>query len=122
MSAANKDIGPPVVELGVMGWVRKNLFSNWYNSLLTIFGLYLLYILIPPLVNWIFLDANFVGMTRDDCTNEGACWIFIQQNLKLIFYGLYPTEELWRINFVYLILFVSGVYPVSYTHLRAHET
>ena len=110
MSAANKEVRPPVIELGAMGWLRKNLFSNWYNSLLTIFGLYLLYILIPPLVNWIFLDANFVGMTRDDCTNEGACWIFIQQNIKLIFYGLYPTEELWRINFVYLILFISGVY------------
>ena len=110
MSAAKKEIGPPVIELGLMGWLRKNLFSNWYNSLLTIFGLYLLNILIPPLVNWIFLDANFVGSTRDDCTNEGACWIFIQQNIKLIFYGLYPTEELWRINFVYLILLVSGVY------------
>ena len=110
MSAANKEIGPPVIELGVMGWLRKNLFSNWYNSLLTIFGLYLLYILIPPLVNWIFLDANFVGSTRDDCTNEGACWIFIKQNIKLIFYGLYPTEELWRINVVYLILLISGVY------------
>ena len=110
MSAANKEIGPPVIELGAMGWLRKNLFSNWYNSLLTIFGLYLLYILIPPLVNWIFLDANFVGSTRDDCTNEGACWIFIQQNIKLIFYGLYPTEELWRINIVYLILLISGVY------------
>jgi general L-amino acid transport system permease protein len=110
MSVTNKDIKPPVIELGAMGWLRKNLFSNWYNSLLTIFGLYLLYILIPPLVNWIFLDANFVGSTRDDCTNEGACWIFIQQNIKLIFYGLYPTEELWRINFVYFILLLSGVY------------
>ena len=110
MSAAKKEIGPPVIELGAMGWLRKNLFSNWYNSLLTIFGLYLLYILIPPFVNWIFLDANFVGSTRDDCTNEGACWIFIQQNIKLIFYGLYPTEELWRINFGYLILLVSVVY------------
>ena len=110
MSATNKEIGPPVIELGVMGWLRKNLFSNWYNSFLTFFGLYLLYILIPPLVNWIFIDANFVGSTRDDCTKEGACWIFIQQNIKLIFYGLYPTEELWRINFVYLILFISGVY------------
>jgi|MDTE01.3.fsa_nt_gb general L-amino acid transport system permease protein len=110
MNTSNKEIQPPIIELGLMGWLRKNLFSNWFNSFLTILGLYLLYILIPPLVNWIFLDANFVGSTRDDCTNEGACWIFIKQNIKLIFYGLYPTEELWRINFVYLILFISGVY------------
>ena len=26
MSAANKEIGPPVIELGAMGWLRKNLF------------------------------------------------------------------------------------------------
>ena len=38
MSAANKEMRPPVIELGTMGWLRKNLFSNWYNSLLTIFG------------------------------------------------------------------------------------
>ena len=77
MSTANKEIGPPVIELGAMGWLRKNLFSNWYNSLLTILGLYLLYILIPPLANWIFLDANFVGSTRDDCTTmEHAGYLY----------------------------------------------
>ena len=110
MNNRSQEIRPPVIELGIMGWLRKNLFSNWSNTLLTIFGFYILYLLIPPLVNWVFLEANFVGSTRDDCTNEGACWIFIQQNLKLIFYGLYPTEELWRINFVYVILVISGIY------------
>ena len=110
MIAKNNEIGPPIIELGLMGWLRKNLFSSWYNSILTILGLYLLYVLIPPLINWIFIDANFVGTTRDDCTKDGACWIFIQENIKLVFYGLYPTEELWRINLVYLILFISGIY------------
>ena len=51
MSAAKKEMGPPVIELGAMGWLRKNLFSNWYNSLLTIFGVYLLYILILCLID-----------------------------------------------------------------------
>ena len=110
MTTKDNDIGPPIIELGVMGWLRKNLFSNWYNTVLTILGLYLLYIMIPPLISWIFIDANFVGTTREDCTKEGACWIFIQENIKLVFYGLYPTEELWRINAVYLMLFISGVY------------
>ena len=110
MSAANKEIGPPVIELGVMGWLRKNLFSNWYNSLLTIFGVYLLYILIPPLVSWIFLDANFVGNTKEDCTGNGACWVFIKVWFNRFMYGLYPDAEQWRINTAFLILFtIVGV-------------
>ena len=35
---------------------------------------------------------------------------FIKENLKLIFYGLYPSEELWRINSMYFILLVCGIY------------
>ena len=45
MNNNNDEIRPPVIELGAMGWLRKNLFSNWFNSLLTIFGIYLLYII-----------------------------------------------------------------------------
>ncbi len=110
MSNTFNEIKPPVIELGFIGWLRKNLFSTWYNTILTILGFYLLYSILPPLFNWIFLDANFVGSSKDECTKDGACWIFIKQNLKLIFYGLYPTEELWRINTAYVMLLIAGIY------------
>jgi len=110
MSNTSNQVRPPVIELGIIGWFRKNLFSTWYNTVLTLLGFYLLYSIIPPLINWIFIDANFVGSTKDECTKEGACWIFIKQNLKLIFYGLYPTEELWRINTAYVMLLIAGIY------------
>ena len=110
MSNALNEIKPPVIELGIVGWLRKNLFSTWYNTILTILGFYLLYSLLPPFFNWIFFDANFVGSSKDECTKDGACWIFIKQNLKLIFYGLYPTEELWRINTAYVMLLIAGIY------------
>lgn len=51
-----------------MVWVRKNLFSSWSNSLLTIGCIWLMWELIPPLLNWAFLQANWVGSTRADCT------------------------------------------------------
>ena len=44
-----------------MVWVRKNLFSSWSNSLLTIGCIWLMWELIPPLLNWAFLQANWVG-------------------------------------------------------------
>lgn len=37
-----------------MVWVRKNLFSSWSNSLLTIGCIWLMWELIPPLLNWHF--------------------------------------------------------------------
>ena len=90
--------------------MKTNLFSSWYNSILTILSIYFLYIIIPPLINWIFIDANFVGSTKEECTKDGACWLFIKENIKMIFYGMYPKEELWRINSMYAILIIAGGY------------
>ena len=41
MSDINKNMTPPVIEIGVLGWMKKNLFSTWYNTVLTLIGLYL---------------------------------------------------------------------------------
>jgi len=89
---------PPIKESGVVYWVRKNLLSSPSNILMTILSLYILYIIIPPFVKWAFLDANFVGHTKADCTGDGACWVFIREKLKMFIYGFYPESELWRAN------------------------
>ena len=34
---------PPITEVGVIGWLRGNLFNSWFNSLLTIAVLLLLW-------------------------------------------------------------------------------
>lgn len=101
---------PPIISIGFLAWLRKNLFSSTSNTLLTLIGVYLIYITMPALISWAFIDANFVGSTKEECSKEGACWIFIKENMKLIFYGLYPREELWRINTMYFILAVLGIY------------
>lgn len=90
-----------------MVWVRKNLFSSWSNSLLTIGCIWLMWELIPPLLNWAFLQANWVGSTRADCTKAGACWVFIHERFGQFMYGLYPHDQRWRINLVLLIGLVS---------------
>ena len=86
-----------------MVWVRKNLFSSWSNSLLTIGCIWLMWELIPPLLNWVFLQANWVGSTRADCTKSGACWVFIHERFGQFMYGLYPHDQRWRINLALLI-------------------
>ncbi|HEI6967267.1 TPA: amino acid ABC transporter permease [Yersinia enterocolitica] len=79
-------------------WARKNLFSSWTNSLLTLLCLWLMWQLIPPLLSWAVFNANWIGTSRTDCTREGACWVFIHARFGQFMYGLYPIEQRWRIN------------------------
>lgn len=84
-------------------WARKNLFSSWFNSLLTLFCLWLMWLLIPPLLNWVIFQANWVGTARTDCTKAGACWVFIHARFGQFMYGLYPFDQRWRINVTLIV-------------------
>ncbi len=103
------DLPPPVSTVGVVGWLRINLFSSWFNTILTIAALWFLYIVIPPIANWIFLDADWAGESREECSRVGACWVFIKVWFKQLMYGRYPDVELWRINTAYLLLLAAGI-------------
>lgn len=84
-------------------WVRKNLFSSWSNSLLTLLCIWLIWSFLPPLLNWVFFQANWVGSTRADCTKAGACWVFIHERFGQFMYGLYPHDQRWRVNLALII-------------------
>nr|WP_220462459.1 amino acid ABC transporter permease [Pseudomonas putida] len=102
---------PPVKTVGVLAWMRANLFSSWLNTLLTLFAVYLVWLIVPPLVQWAFIDANWVGTTRADCTKEGACWVFVQQRFGQFMYGYYPVELRWRVDLT-VWLAVLGAAPL----------
>jgi len=89
---------PPAKVFGPMAWIRANMFSSWINTLLTLFAFYLIYLIVPPILHWAILDANWVGTTRADCTKEGACWVFIQQRFGQFMYGYYPQALRWRVD------------------------
>ncbi|MFD2206990.1 amino acid ABC transporter permease [Kiloniella antarctica] len=87
---------PPSSQTGVIHWVRSNLFNSLSNSFLTLVGIVIIFALVPPLVNWLFLDAIFLG-TADVCRQgEGACWAFVDAQIKLFLLGPYPIELVWR--------------------------
>lgn len=95
---------PPANTVGVIGWLRKNLFSSVLNSLLTIVTLYVAASLIWAFANWAIFNADWVGTTRDACTSTGACWVFISVRWDQFMFGFYPEAELWRPKFFYLTL------------------
>ncbi|MDF2786322.1 MAG: amino acid transporter permease [Pantoea eucrina] len=90
-------------------WARKNLFSGWLNTLLTLISLWLIWNVIPPALNWLIFQANWLGETRADCTKAGACWVFIHARFGQFMYGLYPHELRWRINLALVIGLVSVI-------------
>ncbi|MCG8380791.1 MAG: amino acid ABC transporter permease [Gammaproteobacteria bacterium] len=102
---------PPVSNVGIIGWMKQNLFSSRLNTALTFLAIYLLYTVIPPVVQWVILDADWVGSSKADCTGEGACWVYINVWWKQIMYGRYPDAELWRVQTAY-VLGLVGLIPL----------
>ncbi|MCO8161445.1 amino acid ABC transporter permease [Pseudomonas sp. 21LCFQ010] len=105
------NLAPPKATVGVIGWMRSNLFSSWFNTLLTLFSLYLVWLILPPIINWAILDANWSGTTRADCTKAGACWVFIEQRFGQFMYGYFPSDQRWRVDLT-VILAIVGIAPL----------
>ena len=111
---------PPIATTGVLGWLRMNLFSSWFNTILTFLVIYLLYQIVPSFFNWAIFSAdfthNYLGeriIDRTFCTRVmepelgGACWAIIFVRFYQFIYGFYPVEEVWRVNVVYFLLVIA---------------
>jgi general L-amino acid transport system permease protein len=97
----------PLSETSLIGWLHKNLFSSWTNTVLTFASLYIIYVTVTGLWVWGIGDAVWVAKDRRECfaiSPDGACWAGVIQWLDNIFYGRYPRNELWRVNLGGLIL------------------
>ena len=116
------DLPPPRRTTGVVGWVYKNLLSSPLNIALTLLGIYLLYLIVPPTLEWAFLKSIWTAENRNECwakmdvPEEAACWAFIKGRLNLFIYGFYPVDERWRVN-VSFVLLVFAILPVLYDKL-----
>ena len=100
----------PATTVGVLGWVRTNLFSNALNTALTLASLALLGAVLPPLLDWALFEARFAGVTGDDCDGAGACWAWLDQRIDQFLYGFYPPASYWRVNLAVLLLVPALAY------------
>jgi general L-amino acid transport system permease protein len=98
-------IKPPVTHIGVIGWAKANLFNGWFNSVLTVATLLLLYKTVPPLIRWAFINAVWKSEGTGCREAAGACWSVISANYRFIFFGFYPYDQQWRPLVAMLLLF-----------------
>ncbi len=84
----SQEIIRPPEPPGMRTWVRKNLFNNWFNSLLTIVLVVLIVWVIYSLLRWVFTTAD---------------WEPVLKFPILYLVGQYPRSELWRIGLLIAI-------------------
>jgi general L-amino acid transport system permease protein len=98
-------IRPPVASVGVLGWMRNNLFNSIFNSILTILTIYLLWNVVPPFIQWAFVDGLWFASSEACRAGEGACWSVVTKNIRFILFGFYPYDQHWRPLVSMFILF-----------------
>ena len=84
-----QEVKPPDTSKGPVRWLRDNLFSTWYNTILTCLGLVLLFFFFRGFFIWVFSQAN---------------WAVIPAYLRTLMIGPYPIEQVWRIGIVFCTL------------------
>jgi general L-amino acid transport system permease protein len=113
-----KELRPPITHIGVIGWVKNNLFNGVFNSILTIVTLFLLWKVVPPFFRWALIDSAW-HTTGQACRQAaGACWSVISMNYRFILFGFYPYEQQWRPFLAMMILFGLLFYSRDRTHWK----
>jgi general L-amino acid transport system permease protein len=116
---------PPLTEKGAIKWLRENLFSGWFNTILTLVGLWAIYSLISASLPW-WLNGVWTASSLGECREivtatagpdaTGACWAMVRERWHQFLFGFYPQEEYWRPILAFVLLFVA-IAPVLFQAL-----
>ncbi|MBI5930104.1 MAG: amino acid ABC transporter permease [Chloroflexi bacterium] len=86
---------PPALTIGPVGWLRKNLFSGVGNTLMTGITISLIVAFLYELITWSIVKAD---------------WNVVNNTMRLMMVGLYPIDQIWRIQLIaVLLVFLSGL-------------
>src|SRR4051794_31789257 len=107
---------PPISSVGIIAWARAKLFSSIPNTIMTLAALAFVIWILPPILNFLLLDAVWTGSNRDSCLADkvghpvGACWTFIITRIQYFIYGQYPGDERWRVNLTGALAVIGAVW------------
>ena len=105
-----EEIKPPATNVGIIGWIRQNLFNGYFSSIATILILAGLIRVLPQFIQWAFIDSVWFTSGQECHEAAGACWSVITQNIRFNIFGYYPYEEQWRPLIAMIILIGMLIY------------
>ncbi|WP_371153154.1 amino acid ABC transporter permease [Jannaschia sp. 2305UL9-9] len=103
---------PPVTDSGAVKWVRDNLFSGPFNTIMTILGIIIVAYLLSGLIPWI-VNGTWEGDNIQECRailagNGGGCFAVIADRWPQLLFGFqYPDYLRWRPTLAFLLLFLA---------------
>ncbi len=115
----------PSSQVGVAHWLKTKLFATPKDVVMTVLSIALLAYIIPPLVQFLFVDAVWTGTDRLACLTvaqggalpdgqAGACWAFVGAKFQQFMFGRYPFDERWRpllVAAMFVILLIPMLIP-----------
>ncbi|MBC7479148.1 MAG: amino acid ABC transporter permease, partial [Pseudorhodobacter sp.] len=117
---------PPVSQRGAVKWVRENLFSGWFSTVLTLLSLLVLYGLVALALPWL-LHGVWNASSQVECRAivaqnygpdaDGACWAMIHNRWYQFIFGFFPPSAWWRPVVDFALLFVA-LAPILYSDDR----
>jgi general L-amino acid transport system permease protein len=107
---------PPLREAGVVRWLRENLFSGWFNTILTLVGLAVIWMLVSAALPW-WLNGVWTAGSLGECRDiiaasagegaSGACWAVVRERWHQFTFGFYPVDLWWRPTLAFALLFAA---------------
>ncbi len=109
---------PPASSVGVIGWMRANLFSSVMNTVLSLASLAFVIWVLSAFLGWA-VSPTWSGTSVNNCRELSggghvACWGVIRERWVQLLFGFYPPEEYWRPILAFALLFVA-VTPVLFS-------
>lgn len=95
----------PMQTEGLLAWLRDNLFSGAFNTVLTLVAIGLVFYILPGALGWLIFNASWTGGPEACRANpDAACWPFVSSRWEQFLYGFYEKSERWRINILLGVL------------------
>ena len=112
----------PNAAIGPVRWARDNLFSGWFNTLLTLVAAYVVWTLLQHIWPW-FSHSVWEAESLQDCRRiiierhgegaTGACFAVINERWKQFLFGFYPPELYWR-PILAFVLMLTALVPILF--------
>ncbi len=111
---------PPFKTSGPVKWMRENLFSTPFYSVLTLLALYFIYSVLAGILPWILngvWNTNSLAECREVLDGvSGGCFSVLTERYNQLLFGFkYPAELYWRPILAFVLMFVAAAPVLFFT-------
>ncbi|SLN51685.1 Inner membrane amino-acid ABC transporter permease protein YhdY [Aquimixticola soesokkakensis] len=111
---------PPGRETGAVKWMRENLFSSWFNVIMTLLAIWFIWHFFVPMIPW-FVNGVWNADSLRECREildgrTGGCFAVLSERWKQLLFGFYPQTEYWRPILMFIWLAVAAA-PIMFDNL-----